>query len=59
MAEGEHQGQRIPDDVEEAERANIPVVTPIPTGGAPVAPLVGRNNVKACVSEGSITLRQL
>ncbi len=46
VAESEDERQRVADQVEEAEGAEIAVVVAVPSGGPPIAALVGRHHME-------------
>ena len=46
VAEGPNQSQRVADQVEHAERAEVAVVAAVPARGAPVTSLVRGDHVK-------------
>ena len=52
VAECPDQTQRVPDQVEHAERAEVAVVIAVPARGASVAPLVGSDHVKPGGGDG-------
>ena len=46
VAESRDEPQGIPYQVENAEGADVAIIVAVPARGAPVAPLIGSNNVK-------------
>ena len=52
IAERRNQPQCVPHEVDQAERPKVAVVPVVPAGGAPIAPLVGRDDAIPRGSEG-------
>src|SRR4029453_18168511 len=56
IAQGRTQSERIPHQVEHAKSVQITIIRAVPPGGAPVAPLVGGNDVKPGRGQGQHNL---